>query len=70
MDEISAAVIHVFSLLQSEMTFQGLDTFSKGGFFSESAICYSNLQISKKIFQITILSWKFEFVVYYHWQEI
>ena len=44
MDEISAAVIHVFSLLQSEMTFQGLDTFSKGGFFSESAICYSSLQ--------------------------
>ena len=34
----------------------------KGGFFSESAKCFSNLQISKKeIFQITILNWKFEF---------
>ena len=34
----------------------------KGGFFSESAICFSDLQISKKkIFQKTILSLKFKF---------
>ena len=33
---------------------------SKGGFFSESVIRFSNLQISKKIFQITILNLKFE----------
>ena len=43
----------------------------KGGFFSESVIRFSNLQISKiKIFQITILSLKFEFVVYCYWREI
>ena len=40
----------------------------KGGFFSESAIRFSNLQ--NKIFQKTILSLKFEFVVYSFWQEI
>ena len=35
---------------------------SKGGFFSESAISFSNLQISKKkIFQKTILNLKFNF---------
>ena len=33
--------------------------FSKGGFFSESVICFSNLQ--KKIFQKTILNLKFKF---------
>ena len=33
----------------------------KGGFFSESPICFSNLQ---KNIQITILSLKFKFVVY------
>ena len=39
--------------------------------FSESAIRFSNLQISKKqTFQITILSLKFEFVVYCYWREI
>ena len=36
--------------------------FLKGVFFSESAIRFSNLQISKiKVFQITILSLKFKF---------
>ena len=40
---------------------------TKGGFFSESAMCFSNLQISKspnlqkKLFQSTILNLKFEF---------
>ena len=35
---------------------------SKGCFFSESAICFSDLQISKKnIFQKAILSLKFKF---------
>ena len=44
---------------------------TKDGFYSESAICFSNLPISKiKIFQKTIMSLKFEFVVYYYWQEI
>ena len=33
----------------------------KGGFFSESAMCFLNLQISKKILQKTILSLKFKF---------
>ena len=34
----------------------------KGGFFSESAMCFSNLQISKnKMFQNTILNLKFKF---------
>ena len=33
---------------------------TKGGFFSESAIHFSNIQISKKIFQKTILSLKFK----------
>ena len=34
----------------------------KGGFLSESAMCFSNLQFSrKKIFQKTILSLKFKF---------
>ena len=33
----------------------------KGGFFSESAMCFYNLQISQKIFQKTILNLKFEF---------
>ena len=44
--------------------------FTKGGFLSESAIRFSNLQISKiKIFQNTILSLKFELVVYcYRWE--
>ena len=44
----------------------------KGVFFSESAIRFSNLPIpkKKKIFQKTILSLKFEFVVYYYWREI
>ena len=43
----------------------------KGGFFSERAIRFSNIQISKiKIFQITILSLKFEFVIYCYWREI
>ena len=43
----------------------------KVAFFTESAIRFSNLQISKiKIFQITILSLKFEFVVYCYWREI
>ena len=40
----------------------------KGSFYSESAIRFSNLQ--KKICQITILSLKFEFVVYCYWREI
>ena len=45
--------------------------YTKGGFLSESVIRFSNLQISKmKIFQKTILSLKFEFVVYWHWREI
>ena len=36
----------------------------KGGFFSESAFHFLHLQISKKkIFQKTILSLKFEFVI-------
>ena len=44
---------------------------TKGCFFSESAIRFSNLPIFKiKIFQKTILSLKFEFVVYCYWQEI
>ena len=34
---------------------------SKGGFFSESAMNFLDLQISKKIFQKTILSLKFSF---------
>ena len=38
-------------------------TISKGGFFSESAMCFLDLQISKKIFQKTILSSKFKFQV-------
>ena len=43
----------------------------KGGFFSESAIRFSNIPISKiEIFQKTILSLKFEFVVYCYWREI
>ena len=33
----------------------------KGGFFSKSAMCFLDLQISKKIFQKTILSLKFKF---------
>ena len=33
----------------------------KGGFFSESVIRFSDLQISKKVFQKTILSLKFKF---------
>ena len=33
----------------------------KGGFFSESAMCFSNLQISKKLFWKTILDFKFKF---------
>ena len=33
----------------------------KGGFFSESAMCFSNLQFSKKTFQKTILNLKFKF---------
>ena len=47
---------------------------SKGGFFSESVIRLSNLQISKKIFQKNILSLKFKFQVqdsfweYYFWR--
>ena len=41
---------------------------TKGGFVSESAMCFSNLQ--KKIFQIAILSLKFEFVVYSYWRQI
>ena len=49
----------------------GLLVITKGGFFSESVICFSNLPISKiKIFQKTSLSLKFEFVVYCYWQEI
>ena len=32
---------------------------TKGGFVSESAMCFSNLQ--KKLFQITILNLKFKF---------
>ena len=39
--------------------------FSKGGFFSESVIGFSDLQISKKkMFQKTILSLKFKFQVH------
>ena len=41
---------------------------AKGSFYSESVIRFSNLQ--KNMFQITILSLKFEFVVYYYWREI
>ena len=38
------------------------ETWAKGDFFSESAIHFSDLQISKKnIFQKTILSLKFKF---------
>ena len=37
----------------------------KGGFFSESALCFLDLQISKKIFQKTILSLKFKFPANY-----
>ena len=38
---------------------------AKGGFFSESAMYFSNLPISqRKIFHKTVLSLKFEFVVY------
>ena len=36
-------------------------SITKGGFFSESAIRFSDVQISKKIFQKTILSLKFKF---------
>ena len=36
----------------------------KGDFFSESVIRFSNLPISKKIFQKTILSLKFKFPAY------
>ena len=36
--------------------------FAKGGFFSESVMCFLDLQTSKKkIFQKTILSLKFKF---------
>ena len=42
---------------------------TKGVFFSESAIGFSNLPLSEKIFQITILSLKFEFVVYCYWRK-
>ena len=44
------------------------EDYAKGSFYSESAIRFSNLQ--KKIFQITILSLKFEFVVYSYGREI
>ena len=37
-------------------------TTGKGDFFSESAMCFSNLQISKKkIYQKAILNLKFKF---------
>ena len=43
-----------------------MKTFIKGGFFSERAIRFSNLQISKiRIFQKTILSLKFKFPANY-----
>ena len=43
---------------------------TKDGLFSESVIRFSNLQISKmKISQITILSLKFEFAVYWQVQD-
>ena len=45
------------------------EDYAKGSFYSESAIRFSNLQ-KKKIFQITILSLKFEFVVYCYGREI
>ena len=38
------------------------EDYAKGSFYSESVIRFSNLQ--KKIFQVTILSLKFEFFVY------
>ena len=41
----------------------------KGSFYSESAICFPILQISKKVFQI-ILTLKFEFVANHYWREI
>ena len=37
------------------------DHQGKGGFFSESAMCFLNLQISKKIFQKTNLNLKLKF---------
>ena len=44
---------------------------AKGSFYSESVIRFTNLPIAKrKIFQINILSLKFEFVVYCYWREI
>ena len=44
---------------------------AKGVFFSESAIhFFLSPYLNKKIFQKTILSLKFEFVVYYYWREI
>ena len=50
----------VSSLVSSNLCHQ----FTKGGFFSESAIHFSDLQISKKnIFQKTILFLKFKFSV-------
>ena len=46
--------------LQSDLHFTL--AYTKGGFFSESAIRFPDFQISKrKIFQITILIVKFEF---------
>ena len=46
------------------------DNFHSWWLFSESAIRFLDLQIKKKIFQKTILSLKFELVVYYYWREI
>jgi len=47
-------------------------TFSiKGGFYSESAIrFFRSPNLQNKIFRKTILSLKFEFVVYCFWWEI
>ena len=51
-------LLSIISMLwQSDAIFSIL--FIKGSFYSESAMRLSNLQISKKIFQITILSMKF-----------
>jgi hypothetical protein len=47
------------------------EEYFKGGFFSESAIRFSNLPISKrKIFQITILTLKFKIPAHYSKQLI
>ena len=50
-----------FTFMIMTMRHSLTETVSKGVFFSESAMCFLDLQISKEIFQKTILSLKFKF---------